>query len=128
MRGSRVRSSSQLRVEGLVVTREELAREIFGRRAAHYTTSGAHTDAEGLARFVDWVAPRPQWFALDIATGTGHTAFALAPHVAGVVAVDLTTRMLREAQSLRAAADHANVLLAAADAHALPCAMRPSTL
>jgi SAM-dependent methyltransferase len=34
--------------------------------------------------------------ALDIATGAGHTALALAPHVAKVVAYDLTQEMLLE--------------------------------
>ena len=34
------------------------------------------------------------WQALDIATGAGHTAFALAPHVAQVTATDITPEML----------------------------------
>jgi SAM-dependent methyltransferase len=103
-----------------MVTPEEAARRIFGERASYYTTSAAHTDPQVLARVVELAAPQPTWTALDIGTGTGHTAFALAPHLAAVVGLDLTPEMLAEAEQLRAARGLNNVTFQIADAHALP--------
>ena len=101
-------------------TTEQQAQRIFGRRAAFYSTSPAHTDPEVLARVVALASPEPGWIALDIATGTGHTAFALADHVRMVVGTDLTPEMLREAKMLRAARGIANVTFTLADVHSLP--------
>ncbi len=99
---------------------EDEARRIFGERAAFYTTSAAHTDPGVLARVVSLAAPEPEWVVLDIATGTGHTAFALAGHVRMVVGTDLTPEMLREARTLRATNGLVNVAFALADVHRLP--------
>ena len=51
-------------------------RRIFGARAATYTTSASHTDPEVLAWVVRCAKPEAHWTALDVATGSGHTAFA----------------------------------------------------
>ena len=101
-------------------TTEETAKRVFGERATLYTTSAAHTDPLVLARVVALCAPQPQWAALDIATGTGHTAFALAPHVASVIGVDLTPEMLAEAERLRTQRSITNVEFRTADVHHLP--------
>ena len=101
-------------------TPEEEAKRIFGERAAHYTTSAPHTDPQILARVIELAAPAPDSVALDIATGTGHTALALAPHVASVIGVDLTPEMLAEAEELRSARGINNVSFRIADAHKLP--------
>jgi len=95
---------------------------IFGERAARYTTSTAHTDPQVLARVVELAAPQRDWLALDIATGTGHTAFALAPKIRGVIGVDLTIQMLAEGKRLRALRGITNVTFGLADAHHLPFA------
>ena len=96
------------------------AREIFGERAAIYTTSPSHTDPEVLAEVVWLAAPQADWSVLDVATGTGHTAFALAPHVARVVGTDLTPEMLAEGEKLARERGIANVRFCLADVHALP--------
>ncbi len=70
----------------------------FGAAARAYTTSAGHGDPAMLARVVELARPRPGDIALDIATGAGHTALALAPHVARVVAYDLTPQMLQETE------------------------------
>ena len=87
-----------------------------------YTTSTAHTDPQVLARVVELAAPQAVESALDLATGTGHTAFALAPYAARVVGTDLTPQMLAEAERL--AHDRAihNVCFCLADVHGLPFA------
>lgn len=101
-------------------TIEETAKRIFGERAESYTTSAAHADEQVLARIVELAQPQPRWTALDIATGTGHTALAFAPHVASVIGFDLTPEMLAEADKLRASRGISNVSFREGDVHALP--------
>ena len=101
-------------------TTEQKAKRIFGQRASQYTTSAAHTDPQVLARVVELASPQRDWLVLDVATGTGHTAFALAAHVRGVIGIDLTPQMLAESRQLRAARAIANVAFGLADVHDLP--------
>lgn len=103
-----------------MATPEELARQTFGQRASFYTTSAVHSDPEVLKRVVELSGAAAHWRALDVGTGTGHTALALAPHVKSVVAADLTPEMLDEGRKLAAAKKLANVTFQIADAHALP--------
>lgn len=53
-------------------------------------------------RLVSMAAPTPGMTALDLATGTGDIAFALAERGAHVVGLDLTPRMIDLAQAKRA--------------------------
>lgn len=99
---------------------ERTPQEVFGERAAMYTTSEVHRDPNVLGRLVEMSGAGPDRRALDIGTGTGHTAFALAPFVREVIAVDLTPEMLAEAETLRTARNIGNVRFETADAHALP--------
>ena len=96
------------------------AKAIFGERANLYTTSSAHTDQQVLARLIELAAPLADWQILDIGTGTGHTALALAPHVREVVGLDLTEEMLREARALASDRGISNVTFRIADVHRLP--------
>lgn len=97
-----------------------LVQQKFGAAAADYAASAVHAKGESLARLVELLAPQPHWRVLDVATGAGHTALALAPHVAHVVASDITDEMLAEAAKLAAKRGLANVETAHADAAALP--------
>jgi ubiquinone/menaquinone biosynthesis C-methylase UbiE len=99
-----------------------LVQQKFGAAAADYAASTVHAKGESLARLVELVGPQPRWRVLDVATGAGHTALALAPHVAHVVASDITDEMLAEAAKLAAQRGLANVETAHADAAALPFA------
>jgi ubiquinone/menaquinone biosynthesis C-methylase UbiE len=99
---------------------EKKAQTVFGERASFYTTSNAHTDPQALGRVVALAEPRKNWAVLDIATGTGHTAFAVSPHVNSVVGVDLTVEMLTQAERLRVEKLLSNVVFQIADAHELP--------
>ncbi len=101
-------------------TPEEKAREIFGERAAFYATSKCHTDPEVLGRVVELAQPRANWRALDIGTGTGHTAFALASQVARVIATDITPEMLAQGERLQEQNGLSNVSFREADVHSLP--------
>jgi ubiquinone/menaquinone biosynthesis C-methylase UbiE len=99
---------------------EEKAKAVFGERASFYTTSAAHTDPQVLARVVELADPSRDWTALDIATGSGHTAFALASCVRSVIGIDITIEMLREAERLKAERSISNVTFQIGDVHALP--------
>ena len=101
---------------------QDKVRAVFGERAATYTASSSHTDPEVLAWVVERAKPEAHWRALDVATGTGHTAFALVPHVGHVTGVDLTPEMLAEARGLQARNGLRNVSFALADVHRLPFA------
>ncbi len=98
----------------------EAVRAQFGAHAAGYATSAGHAGGADLALLIDRLPKGPALTALDVATGTGHTAMALATHVASVVGLDLTPEMLAEAGRLAAARGLANVSWRLGDAHALP--------
>lgn len=101
---------------------KSLVEKQFGAHAARYVTSPVHAKGASLQRLVDLVEPKPDWRALDIATAAGHTALAFAPHVAHVVASDLTDEMLVEAAKLAKSRGVTNIEIAKADAEALPFA------
>jgi ubiquinone/menaquinone biosynthesis C-methylase UbiE len=97
-------------------------REQFGRVASKYRCSADHIDMEDLDLLFEGLAPQKGDRALDVATGAGHTALALAGQDVRVVASDLTPRMLLEARALAAEAAAGNIFYAAADAESLPFA------
>jgi ubiquinone/menaquinone biosynthesis C-methylase UbiE len=97
-----------------------LVQQQFGAHAAAYATSAVHAKGASLGRLIELVQPQADWQALDIATGAGHTAAAFAPHVAHVIASDITDEMLAEAAKLAAARGIGNMQVATADAEALP--------
>jgi SAM-dependent methyltransferase len=100
--------------------RYQAVRSTFAPAAAAYTASAGHADAEALARVVGYAAPASTDVALDIATGAGHTALALAPHVASVVALDITPEMLAETARNAAGRGLGNVRVQLGAAEALP--------
>lgn len=97
-----------------------LVEQKFAAAASGYATSEIHARGESLALLVDLVAPQPRWRALDVATGAGHVALALAPRVAHVIAADLTDEMLGQARALAAERGILNVETVRARAEALP--------
>ncbi len=99
-----------------------LVQQQFGAAAADYAASAVHASGPSLGRLVALVAPQADWRVLDVATGAGHTALAFAPHVARVIASDITDEMLAEAANLAAARGLANVETARAEAGNLPFA------
>jgi ubiquinone/menaquinone biosynthesis C-methylase UbiE len=70
----------------------------FGPTAAAYSRSLVHSDPGALRKAVELARPKPEDMALDIATGAGHMALALAPHVTKVIAYDMTQEMLLETE------------------------------
>ncbi|MBA3825243.1 MAG: GNAT family N-acetyltransferase, partial [Ktedonobacterales bacterium] len=98
-------------------------RQQFGATAAGYATSVGHARGDELARVAALVAETPPGGrALDVATGAGHTAFAIAPHVAEVVASDVTPEMLLQVEAGTFSRRIDNLTTTVADVHALPFA------
>jgi ubiquinone/menaquinone biosynthesis C-methylase UbiE len=97
-----------------------LSQERYTQYAQGYVTSQAHAKGTELARLVEVAQPQSDWVVLDVATGGGHTALAFAPHVARVVATDLTPRMLEKAEVYVTGQGVTNVEFRPADAEDLP--------
>ncbi|MCK6576568.1 MAG: class I SAM-dependent methyltransferase [Anaerolineae bacterium] len=101
------------------------SRERFSQYAQGYVFSNAHKDGGDLDEIVRLAEPQPGWVALDIATGGGHTALKLAPHVARMIASDYAPVMLEAAQRFITGKGLTNVDYVPADAENLP--FRPET-
>ncbi len=98
----------------------ERIRQQFGRSASAYVASTGHASGDDLTCLVAWAEGGPDRIALDVATGGGHTALALAPLFGRVVASDLTEQMLQVAEAFIRERDAANVEFCLADAESLP--------
>jgi ubiquinone/menaquinone biosynthesis C-methylase UbiE len=104
----------------MALDNKELVQQQFGPNAAAYATSNNHAKGASLARVIELVQPQPHWRALDVATGAGHMALAVAPHVAEIIASDLTLQMLETATKLAHEKSLTNLRFELADAEALP--------
>ena len=97
-------------------------RRQFGATAERYLTSAIHAkgaDLDLLPRIAGLTGSEE---VLDVATATGHTALALAPHARRVVGVDQTPEMLAVAREQASRRGVPNAMFAVADAEALPFA------
>lgn len=99
-----------------------LAQQQFGAHAAGYVTSPVHSKGYSLDRLVDFVNPQPGQRVIDLATGGGHTALALARSGAWTVAADITMPMLRAARESIAQQHDGIVRFVRLDAEQLPFA------
>lgn len=71
-----------------------LVSDQFGPRAAAYLASGVHAKGEDLDALAKLVEGRKTARVLDLGCGGGHVSYRVAPHVAEVVAYDLSPDML----------------------------------
>ena len=102
------------------VGHKERVQAQFAASAEAYVVSAGHVAGDDLAQLVAWAEGGPGKVALDVATGAGHTALALAAHYGRVVASDLTQRMLETAEAFIRGQGAANVEFRRADAERLP--------
>lgn len=98
----------------------EDVRSRFAPVAANYARASFHTSSERLQEVLDLARPKRGDLVLDVATGTGNTAFALAPHVRRVIGLDLTREMLDQARRITAERNVLNVDWVLGDAAAIP--------
>lgn len=97
-------------------------REQFSQHADYYAQSRSHAHGDTLDVILDFAEPKGTEQTLDIATGTGFTAFTFAPKVAHVVATDLTPEMVAKAAELAQEQAIKNIAFSVAAAEALPFA------
>lgn len=91
----------------------------FGKHAEKYVTSELHAKGTDLQTLIEWLQPKKTELVLDIATGGGHVAKALSPHVSQVFATDLTKEMLANtARHLKQVCPNVSYIIA--DAESLP--------
>ncbi len=110
-----VEEDSQTMAEARATVQEQ-----FGRVAEAYVHSSGHAEGEDLERLVALAGAVPTDRVLDIATGGGHTALALARVAGHVTATDLTPEMLTAAERFIRGLGLTNVTFEPADAQALP--------
>ncbi len=89
-------------------------------KAAEAYATGEHKSGRELQLVVDFAAPAGTERALDIGTGAGHTALALAPRVLSVVLTDPVQTMLATARRLFTEAGIRNAEFVEAVAERLP--------
>ncbi|SDJ83202.1 class I SAM-dependent methyltransferase [Sediminibacillus albus] len=92
----------------------------FGNNAANYVTSTVHAKGEDLAKLVKLLHWNGEETVLDIATGGGHVANALAPLSKKITAIDLTKEILAASKKFIESNGHSNVEFLEADAENLP--------
>ncbi len=66
----------------------------FGPQASAYLTSANHAQGADLEQLAEIARAHPKAQVLDLGCGAGHVSFFAAPHVARVVAYDLSADML----------------------------------
>lgn len=96
------------------------SQEQFDRQASHYNSDWNQWSESSLAWLLDHSEARATDRLLDVATGTGFTAFAFAPRVGEVVALDVSNGMLDQARARATASGVLNISWQQAPAEKLP--------
>ena len=101
---------------------QDRVRAQYGKVGDAYVRSKGHAGGNDLERVLALAAPKPTDTLLDIATGGGHVARMLGPHVGKVIASDLTPEMLDHAIPYLREQGQTNLERLVADAQDLPLA------
>ena len=104
------------------MSHKDKIRDEFTRQAEAFAALRELHSRERIARLVSAINPAPSARVLEIATGPGHVAMALAERCGEVVGVDLTDAPLAIAERTRRERGLANVRFQRADAEQLPFA------
>jgi ubiquinone/menaquinone biosynthesis C-methylase UbiE len=99
---------------------KSVVRDEFTKQADAYAAAPVITSEERLARLVAAIAPGSSDRAVEVATGPGYVAMALATRCAEVVGLDLTEAPLKIAERTRSQRGLANVSFRIGDAENLP--------
>jgi ubiquinone/menaquinone biosynthesis C-methylase UbiE len=98
------------------------SRDQFNAHAKKYAVSDVHRAGPSLPVLLDFAAPTPKDEALDVATGTGHTALAVARYVRKAVGLDIASKMLEQARRLAMERGISNTEFIEGSAEAMPFA------
>ena len=91
-------------------------KRFFGEHAQDYSRSRSHAQGADLDALIRALKPKKSEVALDVATGTGFTAVALAGVVGHVTGIDVTDEMLAQAGRLARERGRTNIRLELGDA------------
>ena len=92
----------------------------YGPRAMDYVASTVHSSGADLEQIEAIVRDHPTARVLDLGCGGGHVSYRAAPHVAEVVACDVTAAMLEAVAHTAAERGLTNITVRQAAAEALP--------
>ncbi|MDJ0389507.1 class I SAM-dependent methyltransferase [Roseomonas sp. E05] len=98
------------------------AAEQYGARARDYVTSAVHSSGGDLDQIEAALRGRGEARVLDLGCGGGHVSYRAAPHVAQVVACDVTPGMLEAVAATAAERGLSNIVTQQAPAERLPFA------
>lgn len=73
--------------------------QFWSHLGANYASSEVHKNGPSLVKVLSLARPQATDICLDVGTGTGHTAAALAPYVKEVTGLDPAAGMLEAAQA-----------------------------
>ena len=91
-------------------------KRFFAEHAQDYSRSWSHAQGADLDALIRGLKPKKSEVALDVATGTGFTAVALAGLVGHVTGIDVTDEMLVQADRLARERGRTNVRFELGDA------------
>lgn len=106
------------------MSQQEFAAQHYGPRAADYVSSAVHAAGPDLEQIAALLAGRHEAVVLDLGCGGGHVSYCAAPHVARVVAVDVTAEMLAQVRKTAGERGLGNIETCQTPAEALPFAAR----
>ncbi|KMK75150.1 SAM-dependent methyltransferase [Alkalihalobacillus pseudalcaliphilus] len=107
----------------MIMNNEQIKKDVqeqFGKNAQNYVTSQSHAKGKDLGKLLEISECKSNMSVLDIATGGGHVANALAPLVKHVTALDLTKEILKAAESFITSNGIKNVSFIEGSADELP--------
>ena len=96
------------------------AKEQFDKQATEYNAQWNTWSEQTLHAMLAAAQPQPTDTVLDVATGTGFTALAFAPHVRSVVGLDVSPGMLAQAKSYASERGDRNTRFQEGAAESLP--------
>lgn len=105
-----------------MTTQHAFVAQEYGVRASDYVTSAVHSAGADLDQIEEIVRGARAARVLDLGCGGGHVGYRVAPHVAEVVACDITQAMLDAVAATAAERGLSNLTVRQAAAEALPFA------
>jgi ubiquinone/menaquinone biosynthesis C-methylase UbiE len=104
------------------------SKDQFNANADKYAVSDVHRAGPSLPVLLALAAPVGSDLSLDVATGTGHTALAVARLVAKTIGIDIAPKMLEQARRLAAEQAISNCTFMEGSAEDIPLPDRQFTL
>ena len=96
------------------------AQQQFSQQSEYYAGSQQHRAGEGLGIVRDFVSKSPGGILVDVGTGTGFTALGVSDLMTHVIATDISSGMLNEAERIFSEQARDNISIVYAEAESLP--------